>query len=272
MRSEALRLEIAPLPGGEGRVAWLTVDRAERRNAMTRSMWEELAGFLEEVERSPGVRALVLRGRPGSFCAGADLDELRSLAPPEVDAAFALMEATLEKVERLGAPTLAVADGVAAGAGLELLLACDLRLGTPRARLGMPVARLGILPGVPFAARLVRAIGPARAKELLLTGRLLPADEALAWGLLSRLVPEEELEAALASLLGELARLSPASLRAAKRAVSASAALASAGGEASPPQEEARAATIDPGSFYEAVRAWAEGRDPLFGVTVDSRP
>ncbi|MBX5464744.1 MAG: enoyl-CoA hydratase/isomerase family protein [Clostridia bacterium] len=266
MRSEALSLEIAPFPGGEGHVAWLTVDRAERRNAMTRSMWEALGGFLEEVERIPGVRALVLRGRPGAFCAGADLDELRRLAPPEVDAAFALMEATLEKVERLGAPTLAVADGVAAGAGLELLLACDLRLGTPRARLGMPVARLGILPGVAFAARLVRAAGPARATELLLTGRLLPAEEALAWGLLSRLVPEGEVEAALASLLGELARLSPASLRAAKRAVSASArALAAAGGESWPPQEEARAATIDPASFYEAVRAWAEGRPPFSG-------
>jgi enoyl-CoA hydratase/carnithine racemase len=200
-----------------GTTAVITVGTGARRNAMSIADWRRLEAMVGTLE--PTVRAVVVRGYGDMFCSGSDMREWQHASAEQVDASFAQMEAALQAVEAIPVPTVAVVAGAATGAGCQLALACDVQLVARSARVGMPVAQLGILLSAAFATRLSVRVGPARAKELLYSGRLLHAEDAAAMGLISRAVQDTELETELESLLATWRAQPVSALRAAKAAV-----------------------------------------------------
>lgn len=219
MKDPAVRAEGAPTVDDDGSVAVVTFGTGERLNALGTQQWDELGRAAASLAARSTLRAVVFRGRGGVFCAGSDLREWDGASAAEVDRSFWRLEDTLRAIEDLPMPTIAVVEGVAAGGGCQLALACDLQLTASTAHLGMPISRLGILVPPGFATRMSLRIGPSRTKELLYGGRMLPAEEALRVGLVTSVVQEDAVDAELEALLAGWSRLSPASLRAAKSAV-----------------------------------------------------
>ncbi len=170
-----------------------TLDRPERRNAIDQRMIDELHALCAELEAQP--RVLILTGSGGDFAAGADIAELRDRRA--ADARRAINATVFDRIAALPMPVVAAIDGYALGGGAELAYAADIRIGTAAARIGNPETGLGIIAAAGATWRLPRIVGAGRAADLLLTGRILPADEALAWGLLSALhAPDDLLPAA----------------------------------------------------------------------------
>ncbi|NUP74459.1 MAG: enoyl-CoA hydratase/isomerase family protein [Sinomonas sp.] len=211
-------LEAVALEESEG-IVTLTFGTGERFNALRSAQWDAIEHAALELATRSSLRAVVVRGRGGVFCAGSDLREWDSASVDEVNRSFWRMEQALRAIEDLPVPTVAVVEGVAAGGGCQLALACDLQLTAASASLGMPISRLGILVPPSFAARLSLRIGPSRAKDLLYAGRMLSAEEAHRMGLVTSVADDGELDRALESLLSGWAPVAPASLRAAKAAV-----------------------------------------------------
>jgi len=205
-----------------GAIATLTFNRPEARNAMTWEMYDALLAACERVGQRADLRVLVLRGAGGkAFVAGTDIAQFQGFHRPEDGVAYEdRLDAVLDRLERVGKPTIAQVEGVAAGGGCAIALTCDLRIATPESSFGIPIARtLGnCLSGATYS-RLVDAMGGARAKELLFTGRFIPAEEATAIGLVSRLVPAESIEQVVTDYAGTIAANAPLTLRATKEAV-----------------------------------------------------
>lgn len=202
-------------------VTEVVVGRGSRRNALREQDWADLADAVGGLDDGRGLRAVVVSGRGDTFSAGSDVRQWRDASAAEIDRSFATMERALRAVEALPVPTVAVLRGDAVGAGCQLALACDVRLAETGARIGMPVVRLGIMLSADFALRLAALIGPARTRDLLYSGRLLTAAEALRWGLVSALADARDLEAHVTELTGQWARQPDTALRAAKAAVAA---------------------------------------------------
>jgi enoyl-CoA hydratase len=163
------------------------------------------------------LRAVVIVGAGGTFSAGSDLREWANADVEGVDQSFDAMEAAFAALEAVPVPSIAAVRGVAAGAGCQLALAADLRFVSDDARMGMPILRFGVLPRPSFVARLIQAVGPGAAHDLLYTGRLMPAAEAVRAGLASRQLPPAELDAATREAADTIASLPPPVVRAAKR-------------------------------------------------------
>jgi enoyl-CoA hydratase len=180
--SDALVL-LETRPGG---VALLRLDRPPL-NALSTALLAELEAHAANLGADPAVKAVVVTGSERAFAAGADVSEFSAPgAAPIVSAAF---RRALDALAAIPRPVIAAVNGFALGGGLELALACDLRVAGDGSRLGFPEVQLGILPGGGGTQRLPRLVGPARAKELVWTGRHVKADEALALGLVDRVVP-----------------------------------------------------------------------------------
>ncbi|MHA6762863.1 enoyl-CoA hydratase/isomerase family protein [Streptacidiphilus sp. PAMC 29251] len=182
---------------GDDGVAVLTIDRPEKRNALTGAMWGALPELLRRLAEEPGLRVLLVTGAGGTFSAGADIAELREVyADPESANAYHAVNVVAE--EALAAfphPTLAVLRGACVGGGCQLAVACDLRFADPDVRIGITPAKLGIVyPAVP-TVRLLRLLGPARAKYLLYSGELLTAATALVYGLVEEVAEDVEARA-----------------------------------------------------------------------------
>ena len=255
--SEALAIE------RKARVAWVAVDRPEVRNALDSALCAELASAFVALGEDREIRAIVLRGAgERAFISGADIGEFRQrLATPEDALAYdAEAEALMAAIASAAKPVIAMMHGFAIGTGLLVAMACDLRFASDALRVGIPVARIGLAPPVPDVARLVRLVGPARAKQLLMTGRLLGAREALDWGLVNRVVPAEELEAVTADTAGLLARNAPLSLKAVKQIVDRIGARGDAVAQGRPWYEEIYASD----DFREGLDAFLEKRPPVF--------
>lgn len=200
-------------------VATVTLGTGHRFNALGSDAWRALRNIATELATDHALRAVVIRGAGGVFCSGADLREWDGASAEEVTESFAALEAALQAVENIPVPTVALVEGVATGGGCQLALSCDLQLTASTARVGMPIARLGILVPASFANRLSLRIGPSRAKDLLYGSRLLTAEQAADMGLITTVVAEDDVDAALAGLLAGWESLSAGSLRAAKAAV-----------------------------------------------------
>ncbi|MBB5889715.1 enoyl-CoA hydratase/isomerase family protein [Kutzneria kofuensis] len=205
---------------GQGRSAEVVLGSGGSANALGHDDWRALETAFRQFARDEDIRVIVVRGSGSTFSAGSDLREWVHAAPDDVDRAFAAMEAACTAIEECPTPVIAQVSGVAAGAGCQLALACDLRVFADDARIGMPIARLGILVSPAFAARLALLAGHGLARELLYTGRLLDAAEAVAAGLANRRVPSAELSGATAELVAAVAAQPRAALVAAKQAVS----------------------------------------------------
>ncbi|KAG8998863.1 hypothetical protein FRB93_013430 [Tulasnella sp. JGI-2019a] len=169
------------------------------------------------------VNVLIVRSsQPGSFCAGADLVERRSMSKPEVNKFLADLRAAFSLLEDLPMPTIAAIDGPALGGGLEMALSCDLRVaGASVTKIGLPEAKLGIIPGAGGTQRATRLLGSSKAKTLIFTGRMLTAQDALKWGVVDIMSEENTTayESAL-NLAKEINQSAPLALRAAKLAIS----------------------------------------------------
>jgi enoyl-CoA hydratase len=202
------------------RVAVLVLDRPDRLNALSSDLAAELAGAVAVLEADPEVGALVVAGEGRCFSAGADITELEGLDGPHAFAAFIRgLEGALAVVARCPLPSVAAVHGVALGGGLELALACDLRVAESTARLGVPEIKLGLLPGAAGTARLTRMLPPGVAKQLLLTGEALGAADAHRLGLVNEVVDEGTARVAAVRLAARLAELPPLALAAGKRLV-----------------------------------------------------
>jgi enoyl-CoA hydratase/carnithine racemase len=197
--------------------------RPDRRNAMSRAMWRALPSLCAEIATTSEALVVIVEGADGHFCAGADIAEFETVYRDE-DATRDYSDAIQDGLKALIAldrPTVAAMCGNAIGGGLALALCCDLRFCADDAFLAITPAKLGILYGFVETRRLVQTIGLARAKDLLFSGRRVACAEALAIGLIDRLVEPQRLEAAALAYAGELARLSQYSIRGAKIAVAA---------------------------------------------------
>ena len=170
-----------------GTAAILTIDRADRMNALSRDTLFAFGRLGRELAADPKVRAIVITGSGDkAFCAGADLKERQGYTENDVRAQVGLYRTELGVLDTCPKPVVAAINGVAFGGGLELALICDLRVAVATAKLALPETTLGIIPGAGGTQRLPRIVGEARAKEMILLGRRLEAAEALAWGLVNR--------------------------------------------------------------------------------------
>ncbi len=191
-------------------------------NLITSDLLDQLDAALAVLEAAePGdVRAVVVTGRgERAFSAGSDVGEFEAQRGPAGRGRMAREEAAAARLAGLPMPTIAAIEGHALGGGLELALACDLRVASERAKLGLPETRLAVIPGAGGTWRLPRVIGPARAKELILGGRVIAADEAERIGLVTRVAPAGEARAAAEALAAEIAARGPLAVREAKRLI-----------------------------------------------------
>ena len=204
-----------------GTIAHLTLDNPPL-NLVTRELLTEMGAALDILEGSfPGdVRAVVVTGAGDrAFSAGSHVKEFESQRGPNGRERHALESGVADRLARLPMPTIAAIEGNALGGGLELALCCDIRVASETSRLGLPEVRLAVTPGAGGTQRLPRVVGVARAKELILTGRVLSADEAERIGLVSRVVPAGEARAAADEIATEIAARGPVAVREAKRLV-----------------------------------------------------
>ena len=199
-----------------GSVVLLTLDRPDALNALDRATLEALRVRVEEVGRDPEARALVLTGAGRAFAAGADIEEMRGMGPREAQDFSRLGHRALAALEELSLPTIAAVNGFALGGGCELACACDWIYASTRARFGQPEVTLGLIPGFGGTSRLLRRVGVAWAKELVLGGEPIGAEEALRIGLVNKLFePEALVDGALET--GEtIARKGPVAVAQAK--------------------------------------------------------
>ncbi|HSL00713.1 MAG TPA: enoyl-CoA hydratase/isomerase family protein [Rubrobacteraceae bacterium] len=205
-----------------GSTAFITFNRPEARNAMTWEMYDALFACCEEVDADDAVRVLVLRGAGDkAFVAGTDIKQFLEFESGEDGVVYEeRMERIVGRLETVRKPTVAVIDGYAIGGGLAIAAVSDLRVCTPEAKFGMPIARtLGNCLSVENYARLVALLGPARTKALIFTARMISAEEALAAGFATEVVPREELDGRVEELCVALASHAPITLRVTKEAV-----------------------------------------------------
>ncbi len=204
-------------------VAWLTLDRPDVMNALSRPTLEELRAHVATLAADVETRVVCVTGAGAKcFCAGADLKERRGFTEEQTRAFVALIGDTFTDVAKLPQPTIAVLNGHAFGGGLELALACDMRVAARGVKLGLTETSLAIIPGAGGTQRLPAVVGVARAKELILSARRVEADEAAAMGLVNRVVPADALRDAALELAGAIAACGPLAVRAAKEAIDAS--------------------------------------------------
>ncbi|MDQ3910974.1 MAG: enoyl-CoA hydratase-related protein [Actinomycetota bacterium] len=204
----------------EESIGFITLNRAERRNVLNAQVLVDMRDALSSFREDDGVGVVVFTGAGDqAFAAGADIGELRERTV--LDALSSRMQAFYDEVEGYEKPTIAAVNGYALGGGCELAMACDIRVASENARFGLPETALGILPGAGGTQRLARLVGKGRAVEMILTGRSMPADEALAAGLVSRVVAKEELTNAVRETAEQILAKGPLAVRLAKLAVQA---------------------------------------------------
>ncbi|XP_078070486.1 methylglutaconyl-CoA hydratase, mitochondrial [Mustelus asterias] len=190
-------------PGAELRVRYLEeesagivvfgINRPQSKNAISRNLVEMMTEAIEEMKRDRNVRTVILRSEvPGIFCAGADLKERAKMQPSEVGPFVSKARSLINELGNLPMPTIAVLDGAALGGGLEMALACDIRVAATSAKMGLVETKLAIIPGAGGTQRLPRIIGVSLAKELIFSGRVLDGAEAKAIGLVSHAVEQNE--------------------------------------------------------------------------------
>ena len=207
----------------EDAVLYVGLNRPEKRNAIHREMLLALVDAVAAAERDRDVRAVIVYGEGRVFSAGVDFGMLAADVEGESRAPFRTvvgeMQAALSRLEAIEKPVIGALHRYVPGLGLELALAFDLRIATSDCELGLPEVRFGLVPDVGGTTRLVRTVGYAKAKELIMTGRMIPASEALALGLVNQVVPPGDHLAAAARLAGEIAANAPLAVGLAKKLI-----------------------------------------------------
>jgi enoyl-CoA hydratase/carnithine racemase len=270
-----------------GAVGWLRLNRPDRLNAMTIEMWDELAKLGESLGDDASLRCLVVMGEGRAFSSGIDLEQLLAAggsslfseagkgSPPLADSPTSGLGMEDKLVTRIGDlqeaytwladapyPTIAAMRGYALGGGLQLALACDLRIAARGTKMALPEHKYGILPDLGGTYWLPRVVGSAKAKELILTAGTIDADEALRIGLVNQVVDDAELDAAATALAERIAAQPPIAVRRAKRAIDEAAHQSL--GEGLREAAVGQAECIRSADFLEAVSANLQKRPPVF--------
>jgi enoyl-CoA hydratase len=240
-----------------------TIDRPERRNALNAELVDELRGHLEA---TPGLRAVVITGEGVAFCAGADIlrraEDTGGLDHGGGDTFRPAFERMLDAIVEYPAPVIAAVNGAALGAGMQLAVACDLRIAAPSAVLGIPAAKLGIILSAANVRRLAELVGQGAARDLLLTARAVDVEEASRIGLVQR-VADDARDAAL-TLAGEIAALAPISVQGHKRALRIVGDAGKLDDAALAELEQLETAAFASDDLQEGLTAFGEKRAPRF--------
>lgn len=246
----------------------LTLNRPEAMNCFNFDLLAALSETVREANFDTSLRCIVITGRSAddpkkvSFSTGADLKERRTLTPDQVRRFIFTIRDTFTAVEQVRAPVIAAINGFAFGGGLELALACDLRIAASNAVMGLTETSLAIIPGAGGSQRLPRIVGIARAKELIFTARRIDAATALGMGLVNRVVEPPELMPAALKLAREIAKNGPVGVAQAKFAINYG--MEASLGVALPLESKAYEVTIPTKDRLEALAAFAEKRKPVF--------
>jgi enoyl-CoA hydratase/carnithine racemase len=204
-----------------GPVAFLTINRPEAGNAMTWAMYDALVAACDRVDAAPEIAVFVIRAAGATFCPGTDISQFTSFSTREDGVEYERrLEACVSRIERVSVPTIAQVEGIAAGGGCAIALACDLRICSPAARFGVPIARtLGNGLSFENCARLVEHFGMGRARAMLITGRFIDAAEAAASGVITQLADPADVARVVDELAAAILRNAPLTMRAAKQAL-----------------------------------------------------
>jgi len=238
-------------------------NRPEVRNALNWETWMEFEDVLKRLHRDPDVRVAIITGAgEDAFIAGADLHMLKNRTPEDAIAASKKANEILAFMESMEQPVIAAINGWALGGGCEIALACDIRIASERAQIGQTEVRVGIMPGYGGNVRLMRLVGPGRAREMIYTGKILKAEEAERIGLVNRVVPHEKLMQESLELAKQIAR-GPAAIHIAKKSMFlASQCLLP---DALQRDSELYGEVYRTKDFLEGITAFLEKRKPSFG-------
>jgi methylglutaconyl-CoA hydratase len=247
----------------EGPALFLTLSRPDAANALSRALVADLASAFAAAAEQPEAAAVVLTGEGDkAFCAGADLRERRTFSLEQTRGFLRDLNALMDAIAAFPRPVMAALNGAAFGGGLELALACDLRLAVEGAMLGLPEVRLGIIPGAGGTQRLARLCGPGVAKELILTGRRIDAAQARAYGLINAVVPPGGLRAEALRWAEEISQCAPLAVSQAKAAIDAG--LGRPLAEALEVERAAYQVVLESEDRNEGLAAFAEKRKPAW--------
>jgi enoyl-CoA hydratase len=201
-------------------IAYITVNRPEKLNALNQKVMKELGECFEEIEGDGDVKAVILTGAgEKAFVAGADINELAAQTPMQGKEMSLSGQKVLNSIENLGKPVIAAVNGYAFGGGCEMAMACTLRIASENARLGQPEVKLGIIPGYAGTQRLPRLLGKGRALEMILSGEAVTAQEAYRIGLVNQVVPQKDLMASAEALARKIMANGPLAVKLAMEAV-----------------------------------------------------
>jgi enoyl-CoA hydratase/3-hydroxyacyl-CoA dehydrogenase len=217
--SESKPYEFIEVKKEEG-IAWITLNRPHRHNTITLEMLSEFSSALDDIDADKDTKCVAITGAGDrAFCAGADVTAFTGVTPATAVEAAMKGQDVFGKIERLGKPVIASINGFALGGGLELALACDFRIASDNAELGQTETKLGLIPGWGGTQRLARTIGLAKAKELILIGERITAEQAKEIGLLYKVVPKDKLREETILLARKFVEGPPVALRLAKQAL-----------------------------------------------------
>ena len=246
-----------------GAVAIIQLNRPERMNALTRVLLDELGEAFARVERERDVRAVILTGAgERAFSAGTDINELASLDVLGARRASERGQEVCDRIERCPVPVIAAINGVAAGGGCELALACHIRIASTSAQFSLPEVKLGVIPAYGGTQRMSRAIGNGRALAVMLAGHVVSAEEALQLGLVNRVTEPENLLADSLALVHEIMQLAPLAIRACLEAVTRGLSLPLE--EGLKLESELFSSLFATEDMREGTRAFLEKRKPSF--------
>lgn len=244
-------------------VAWVTLNRADVRNALSRAVNLKLQDIAAGFEQREDLFAVVLTGAGDkAFCAGADLKERKGVPAADTAPYINAIAGAIEAWGAIRKPTIAMMNGSAYGGGLELAMACDFRILVEGSELGLTEVRLGIMPGAGGTQRLPRLVGEARAKEMILLGKRIAAARALEIGLVTQVVAREQLRGSVDALVAELVKCAPLSVASAKSAIERGYGRSLEEGLAI--ERECYEVTLYSEDRDEGLAAFAEGRPPRY--------
>ncbi|KAI1732642.1 enoyl-CoA hydratase/isomerase domain-containing protein [Ditylenchus destructor] len=237
------------------------LDNPKSKNAISRYLLSTLSKAVDELRFDQKARVLILKSTvDGVFCAGADLKERKGLSEEEVRAFSDTLRQLMNDISNLPIPVIAVIDGHALGGGLELALACDIRIASPNSKLGLPETRWAIIPGAGGTQRLPRLVGIAKAKELIMTGKVLSGKEALDLGIVNQ-IDEKPFDKAL-NMAKEILKKGPIAIRAAKIAINQGSQVEI--NSAMAIEKLCYAQTLPTKDRIEGLAAFSEKRDPIY--------
>ncbi|MFZ6013649.1 MAG: enoyl-CoA hydratase-related protein [Bacteroidota bacterium] len=201
-------------------VSLIQLNRPKELNALNLQLMQELRDTLQQLDKNDKVRAIIITGNEQAFAAGADIKQMADKSA--IDMLTIDQFSTWDQIRKTKKPIIAAVSGFALGGGCELAMTCDMIIASETAKFGQPEIKIGVMPGAGGTQRLTKALGKAKAMELVLTGRFLPADEAQRYGLVNKVVPVEMLLPETLQLAKEIAQMSPVAAQLAKEAVNRS--------------------------------------------------